>query len=317
MYRILLVVLVLTGGAEAGERCRETLSLAEFFIPEDQRLVIQGFRGFKEAVLANRRAEVARKIHFPFELYQNGRWRQIENEEAFLKEYGSLFTPSLVASLAVITNESLSVNWDSIRTPSRQFTFLYKNGTLALDSILLTKLPKAANEAGSRPWVTCPPIVIEGSVEAYNWVSHIFPGFENIYVDNLLVKVHRALRGHNIGAKIRVDFWGVSHLSRYNLPKELYTPGSWRLYLRDISDPPENQEVCQGDVQSVVRSVDESGEEVDSQPATVRVSDGKMAPVEFKGLRCYQLGGLYAISLATASPPPALLSVETASQPPG
>jgi len=147
---------------------------------------------------------------------------------------------------------------------------------------------------------TCRPVVIEGRIVAYNWASRM-PAFENIYVDHYIVDVTRVLKGDLPQNRIRVDFWGVSHLSEYNLTDEVFEPAhAWRLYLRSATSPV-NDEVCRAEVQESVSFVDEqSGDGVENKSAIVAVGAAQdQAHLTYVGLPCFEMNKSFFIPANT------------------
>jgi len=59
----------------------------------------------------------------------------------------------------------------------------------------------------------------------------------------------------------------------------------WRIYLRRDNEPPVS-EVCTKDVQEMISSVDEAGQEVDKASA-IRALSGETS-LTYEGLRCYE-----------------------------
>jgi hypothetical protein len=113
------------------------------------------------------------------------------------------------------------------------------------------------------------------------------PGFENIYVDHFIVHVTNVRRGEVAERRIRVDFWGVSHLPEYNLPAHVFDRGPlWRMYLRPAGDSPGNSEVCSKDVQETISSVDDAGLEFEKTSAITALS-GETS-LTYAGLRCFE-----------------------------
>ena len=101
-----------------------------------------------------------------------------------------------------------------------------------------TPLPKLFSE----------PLEIEGTVVAYQWTTHRTMGFEGIYVDVMVVRVDKVLKGDKLPKYIRVDFWGnVYPELKLQLPEELFNGSTrWKMVVNPPSAVfPRNSEICQ------------------------------------------------------------------------
>jgi hypothetical protein len=123
---------------------------------------------------------------------------------------------------------------------------------LALTLIATFALSESAPEVRVQP----PPapklfserVEIEGAVVAYQWTSHMIMGFEGIYVDVMVVRVDKVVKGDKLPKYIRVDFWGnVDPKLKLQLPEELFKGSArWKMLVnRPSAVFPRNSEVCQ------------------------------------------------------------------------
>ena len=104
---------------------------------------------------------------------------------------------------------------------------------------------------------------------------------------HFIVDVTNVLRGALAEHRIRVDFWGVSHLPKYNLPAHAFNLGPlWKMYLRPADETPANSEVCSKDVQEMISSVDEAGRELGKESAITPPSGE--SSLTYAGLHCFE-----------------------------
>ena len=250
------------------------------------------FISFRKALLDGDKQHVADLIRFPLDTVISGYGVRFENPNELFRRYDEVFSSFVLSVVRKQDFNKLTANWEGVSTDDNAIRFVRDGAQFRIGGIS-TRLEKPtgaiAEFLGKRK--TCPPLVIEGRIVAYNWVSRT-PGFENIYVDHFIVDVMRVLKGDLPQRRIRVDFWGVSHLREYNLPDEVFEPGHiWRLYLRPSGSPPQNEEVCGTDVQESVSFTDEkSGDEVEKKPAIVPVGTvGEDEHLTYAGLSCFEV----------------------------
>lgn len=271
------------------DQCRKTLRISEFLLPEDAIAAERAFESFRTALLTRNREQVIAQVDLPADFVIDGRGVKIGTVAELAAKYDRLFTPFVIESVRLQNAGELVAGWNGVSLSNGAVTFAgSENGAFRVSDVrpkpvVLTGF--AADFMDRR--LTCPPLVVEGRIVAYNWVSHKSPGFENIYADHFIVEVTKVLAGALTRRRIRVDFWGVSHLPQYNLPERAFEPGwVWRMYLRPANQPPANEEVCRGDVQETISFVDESGKEVEKRSA-IAVLTGEDTPT-YAGLTCFE-----------------------------
>lgn len=270
-------------------KCRPHLTVAEFLLPEDANVAKDAFRSFRQALLDDDRKTVIGHVRFPLDVVLSGSLLHLNNPHELLDRYDDVFSSFVLSSVRRQDPERLVAGWDGVSDERGTLRFIWNDGVYAVGDVMPTRLaPKGDVADFLSKRLTCPPLVVEGKLAAYDWASQM-PAFENIYVDHLIVDVTRVLRGTLTERRIRVDFWGVSHLPDYNLPKDAYTrPGIWRMYLRAADRPPKNSDVCSQDVQERVSFVDESGQEAETQSAFVPISTENDTTMTYAGLSCFE-----------------------------
>ncbi len=240
-------------------------------------------------LLDDDRERVATDVRFPLDVVVSGSPLRLNDARDLLRHYGGVFTPFVVSSVRGQDPEQLTAGWDGVSVQNGAVRFIRDSGGYLVGDVTPkpVKLTGYAAEFMSKR-LTCAPLIIEGRVSAYNWASR-WPGFENIYADHLIVDVTRVLRGHLPQPRIRVDFWGVSHLPEYNLPQEVFADSRlWRMYLLAADQSPDNQEVCRDDVQETVEFVDEAGHEVEKRSALVSLTGESQQTMTYLGLPCFE-----------------------------
>lgn len=279
--------------------CGQKLALSEFLLPQDANAAMDGFRLFRNALLDGDRKKVADRVKYPLEVVLSGSAVELKGPRELLDRYDDVFTPFVVSSVRKQSPEHLVAGWYGVSLEIDAVRFVRDNDGYFVGDVIPVPLKSTGDvEEFLSSRITCPPIVIEGDVVAYNWVSRI-PAFENIYVDHLIVDVRRVLSGVLAQTRIRVDFWGVSHLPAYNLPREIFSaPQTLRLYLRPAGQPPENREVCDGDVQESVPFVDENGQQVETESAVVPLEGESASGMTYVGLLCFEAKKQYVIQVA-------------------
>lgn len=126
----------------------------------------------------------------------------------------------------------------------------------------------------------------EGRVMAYDWPGHTFPGFENIHIEHLLVHVDEISSG-KLAPYIRVDFWGVTHLDEYKLPKAVFEAGNkFRFSVVPPSMAAADDETCGGLSQETIRFVDENDKNLEEISALTILEPTRQLPA-LRTLPCY------------------------------
>jgi len=270
--------------------CSKNVLIDEFLLPDDAAAAKAAFEELRVALQSGNRTRVIALIGFPADLVLDGRGVKFDSARDFEKQYQKVFSAYVKKSVREQDSEKLSAGWEGVSLSNGALRFRRTEaGDFKIEDV---RPSPAAPPTGSvkdflDKRLTCPPAVVEGRIVAYNWVTHSMPGFENIYADHFILDVTNVLRGTVPEHRIRVDFWGVSHLPDYNLPAHAFDPGPvWRIYLRRADEPPVNSEVCSKDVQETISSVDEAGQEVDKASA-IKALSGETS-LTYEGLRCYE-----------------------------
>jgi hypothetical protein len=275
------------------EDCRKTLTVNQFLLPDDAAAAKQSFVTFREALLNGNREKVISFVRFPADLVLNGSGVSFKTSQEFEGKYDQFFTPYVIRSVRRQKPDELVAGWEGIRLSNRAITLSPgEDGRYLVTDIRshYQKLPEFIREYEDKQ-LTCKPVVIEGKVAAYDWVSHAFPGAEGIYADYLIVNVTKTLGGEIHQSTIRIDSWGErssSDDSRYSLPKDLFKPGTvWRMYLRTAEEVPKNSGICDGPVQETISSVDEHGNEI-RRDSAITVLDSEKS-LTYAGLPCFEV----------------------------
>lgn len=241
------------------EGCRTSLKIDDFLLPDDATAAKQTFAAFQKALAIGDRQRVVAGIKFPADLVIRGYPTKFDEPADLLNRYDSVFSSYVKRSVAKQKPGNLLAGWDGITFRNETVVFVKsESGGFEIGNVRQEPFPPRSGSITDymKSRLTCPPVVIEGRIVAYNWVSHSFTGFENIYADHFIVDVLKVVRGTVPQKRIRVDFWGVSHLPEYNLPKEVFERGGvWKMYLRPAASPPSNDEVCRKDVQETISAV--------------------------------------------------------------
>lgn len=273
----------------APTQCRKDLLIDEFLLPDDAAAAKAAFEELRGELLREDRAGVMALVAFPANLVVNGRGVKFDTVRDFETRYDKIFTAYVWNSVREDSNQ-LIADWEGVSLSNRAVRFKrMATGNFRIDDVRPRAVtpPTGYEKEFLEKRLTCPPVVVEGRVGAFNWASHMMPGFENIYIDHFIVEVKKVLRGTLPERWIRVDFWGVSHLPEYNLPATAFQSGpSWRLYLRPADESLENPEVCGKDVLETISSVDESGRELEKTSAITSLF-GETPPT-YVGLRCFE-----------------------------
>ncbi len=307
---VVLLVAIATGAAsqtapkpnpESAE-CQQSLPVDDFLLPDDASAAKAAFISFRKALLDGDRKQVGDMVRFPLDTVISGRGVLFNNADELSRRYDDIFNPFVLSVVKEQDANNLNANWEGVSTSENALQFIW-DGTRFRVGGINTRLVKPTGSIAEflNKRKTCRPVVIEGRIVAYNWVSRM-PAFENIYVDHYIVDVTRVLKGELPQNRIRVDFWGVSHLSQYNLPDEVFDPAhTWRLYLRPSATSPVNDEVCRADVQESVSFVDEkSGDEVEKKSAIIAVGAAQdQAHLTYVGLSCFEVKKSYFIPANT------------------
>ncbi len=296
--RFVPVLLILIVSAAAGgqsspvplDGCRKELKVDEFLVPEDANLAKSTFEKFRSALLGGNREQVVGLMRFPADLVFNGRGHRFDSPREFRGSYEKVFTRYVIDSVRDQKAEELLGGWNGVQLSNHAVSFTRgEDGEFRVSNVIPKVVPVPDFMAPYQDHqLTCPPVVIEGRIVAYDWVTHMFPGFESIYVDHFIVEVTGIVSGKLAARRIRVDFWGVSHLPDYNLSPKAFEAGPvWRMYLRPADGPSSNQEVCTQDVQESIAGVDEAGREL-RRDSAITVIAGEGTPT-FVGLPCFEV----------------------------
>lgn len=292
---LLVLCSALTVAQDKGSQsspCPKNMPIDEFLLPDDAAAAKAAFEELRLALLEGDRSQVIALIAFPADLVLGGRGVKFDTAQELAKQYDRIFTTYVKNSVREQNANELVAGWEGVSLSNRALSFRrLQSGDFKVNDV--RPRPVTAPTGFVKEFMdkrrTCSPAVVEGRVAGFNWVSHAMPGFENIYVDHLIVDVAKVLRGTLPEHRIRVDFWGVSHLPEYNLPATVFRSGpSWRIYLRRADEPPDNPEVCGQDVQETFRSVDENGRELEKTSAITSLS-GENA-LTYAGLPCFEAG---------------------------
>ena len=270
--------------------CRKSLPIDEFLLPDDAAAAKAAFEELRAALQSGNRSRVIALFDFPADLVLDGHGVKFDNAPQFESRYAKVFTPYVTNSVREQDAEKLTAGWEGVSLSNGAVRFRRTvGGNFRIDDVRPHPVdpPTGSVKEFLEKRLTCPPLVVEGRIVAYNWATHAMPGFENIYNDHFIVDVTNALRGDLAKRRIRVDFWGVSHLPQYNLPAHVFDPGPlWRMYLRRADEPPANSEVCDKDVQETISFVDDAGREVEKASA-ITVLSGDTSPT-YAGLSCFE-----------------------------
>ncbi|HKT48073.1 MAG TPA: hypothetical protein VJP87_11165 [Candidatus Acidoferrales bacterium] len=271
--------------------CRKNLPIDEFLLPDDAAAAKAAFEELRVALLSGNRSRVIELVAFPADLVLDGRGVKFDTAREFEKRYEEVFTEYVTTSVREQNPEELTAGWEGVSLSNEAVRFRRTEaGDFRIDGVRPRPAspPDFVKEFLDKR-LTCPPVVVEGRIVAYNWVTHQMPGFENIYIDHFIADVTNVLRGTVAENRIRVDFWGLSHMPEYNLPPRAFAPGStWRMYLRRAGEPPANSGVCRLDVPETISSVNEAGVELEKMSAIEPLS-GETS-LTYVGLRCFETG---------------------------
>ena len=270
--------------------CRKNLPIDEFLLADDAATAKLAFEELRVALLGGNKSRVIALVAFPADFVLDGRGVKFDTAQEFEKQYEKIFTAYVTNSVREQDPTNLVAGWDGVSLSNGAVRFRRTEaGNFRIDDVRPSPLapPTGFIKDFLDKRLTCPPVVVEGRIAAYNWVTHAMPGFENIYIDHFIVDVTNVLRGTVAEHRIRVDFWGVSHLPEYNLPAHAFDPGPlWRMYLRRADEPPANSEVCSKDVQETISSVDETGRELEKASAITALSGE--SSLTYAGLHCFE-----------------------------
>jgi hypothetical protein len=276
--------------ADLSTSCRKNMPIDDFLLPDDAAAAKVAFEELRVALENDNRSRVIALIAFPADLVLDGRGVKFDNARDFEKQYEKFFTAYVTNSVREQSPEKISAGWDGVSLSNGAVRFRRTgDGNFRIDNVRPQPVdpPTGFVKDFLDKRLTCPPVVVEGRIVAYNWVTHAVPGFENIYVDHFIVDVTNVHRGNVAERRIRVDLWGVSHLPQYNLAAHVFDRGPlWRMYLRPADDSPANSEVCSKDVQETISFVDESGRELEKTSAVTALS-GETS-LTYAGLRCFE-----------------------------
>lgn len=277
--------------AESAE-CQRNLPLDEFLLPNDASAAKATFIAFRKALLGGDKKQVSDLIRFPLDTVISGYGVRFKDPDELLNRYDEVFNEFVLTVVKAQDPNKLSANWEGVSTTENALRFAWDGSRFRIVGIS-TRLEKLTGSFAGflNKRKACTPVVIEGRIVAYDWASRM-PAFENIYVDHYIVDVTHVLKGVLAQTRIRVDFWGVSHMAEYNLPDAVFESGPvWRLYLRPSGSPPQNEEICRSAIQESISFVDEeSGEEVEKKAAIVAVGDvPDQEHLTYVGLPCFEV----------------------------
>lgn len=271
-------------------QCRKDMPFDKFLLPDDAAAAKATFEELRGALLSGDRARVIALVAFPADLVLDGRGVKFDTPRVFEKQYDKIFTTHVINSVREQDSKQLIAGWEGVSLSNHVVRFKRTpTGDFRIDDVRPRSAtpPTGYEKEFLDRRVTCPPVVVEGRIAAFIWVSHAMPGFEDIYIDHFIVDVTRVLRGALPEHRIRVDFWGVTNLPEYNLPATAFDSGpSWRIYLRPADEPPENPEACSKDVQETISSVGENGREIEKASAITSLS-GETS-LTYIGLPCFE-----------------------------
>ena len=311
MKCLIAFVLVLSSAAVSAQdkavgrssSCGKSVPIDEFLLADDAAAAKKAFEEFRVALLSGNRSRVIALIAFPADLVLDGRGVKFDTPHEFENQYEKIFTKYVTDSVREQDPEKLIAGWEGVSLSNGAVRFRRTQaGSFKVDDVRARAVapPNGSVKEFLDKRRTCPPAVVEGRIVAYNWVTHTMPGFENIYIDHFIVDVTSVFRGTVPERRIRVDFWGVSHLPQYNLPAQAFNPGSvWRMYLRSADEPPANPEVCIKGVQETISSVDEAGREIDKTSA-INAVPGETS-LTYAGLQCFEAHMQFFESVGTES----------------
>jgi hypothetical protein len=281
-------------------RCSKDMQIDEFLLPDDAAAAKAAFEELRVALRSGNRSRVIALVAFPADLVLSGRGATFDTPQELEKQYGKIFTAYVKNSVREQDSQKLIAGWEGVSLSNGAVRFRRTQaGDFRIDNVQPRPVALAADvKEFLDKRLTCPPVVVEGHVAAFDWFSDAMPGGFGIYIDHFIVDVAKVLRGTLPEGRIRVDFWGESHRSKYNqysLPADAFRSGPlWRMYLRPADEPPDNPEVCSNDVQETI-PVDENGREVEKRSA-ITVLSGETS-LTYSGLGCFEANRQFFDSL--------------------
>lgn len=295
-FFVIVLALFVSGSANAqtektGAECRKNLTVDEFLLPDEVAAAKQAFNSLRSALLRGDHKQVIDLIDFPVTFVINGYPVRFNTARELTEKYKTVFTRYVVVSVRQQKPDELLAGWSGVSLANGAVKFSRsENGAFRITDVRpkRDRFPKDIADFLDRERL-CPPVVVEGRIMAYNWVSHTFPGLlENIYLDHFIVDVTALVSGSVPQKRIRVDFWGVTNLPEYNLPPNVFEPGHlWRMYLRPAGEPPDHYSVCTKDVQESISSVDPSGREFEKRSAIKVLTD--LDSPTYANLPCFEV----------------------------
>jgi hypothetical protein len=209
--------------AESAE-CQRNLPLDEFLLPNDASAAKATFIAFRKALLDGDKKQVSDLIRFPLDTVISGYGVRFKDPDELLNRYDEVFNEFVLTVVKAQDPNKLSANWEGVSTTENALRFAWDGSRFRIVGIS-TRLEKPTGSFAGflNKRKACSPVVIEGRIVAYDWASRM-PAFENIYVDHYIVDVTHVLKGVLAQTRIRVDFWGVSHMAEYNLPTQFSNP---------------------------------------------------------------------------------------------
>ena len=172
------------------------------------------------ALVDGDRADVIALIAFPADLVLDGRGVKFDTARDLEKEYDKIFTAYVKNSVREQDANELVAGWDGVSISNGAVKFKRtQSGDFRVDDVRPRPVsdPTGSVKEFLDKHLTCPPVVVEGRVIGFNWVSHAMPGFENIYVDHLIIDVGKVLRGTLSAQKDSRGFLGSVSLARIQL----------------------------------------------------------------------------------------------------
>jgi hypothetical protein len=269
--------------------CRKSLTVNQFLLPDDAAAAKRALSVLQSALLHGDRKQVIELINFPVTFVISGYPVTFATAHELAPKYKTVFTDYVILSVREQEPDGLLAGWDGVSLSNGAVKFSRtENETFRITDVMPKHVrpPEFIADFLERQRV-CPPVVVEGRIAAYNWVTHMLPGFENIYADHFIVDITRVVSGRMPQKRIRVDFWGITNLPEYNLPLRAFEPGAvWRMYLRPDAEPPNHDEVCGKDVQEWISSVDLTGREFAKQSAIKVLTDEGLP--SYTNLSCFE-----------------------------
>jgi len=178
--------------ANTSPTCRKTLPIDEFLMPDDAAAAKAALEELRVALQNGDRSGVIALVAFPADLVLDGSGVKFDTPREFEKRYDRVFTAYVANSVRDQNPEELRAGWQGVSLSNGALRFRRtQTGNFRIDDVRPLGVdpppPELKDFLDKR--LTCPPVVVEGRVVAYNWVTHKLPGFEDIYLDHFIVDV--------------------------------------------------------------------------------------------------------------------------------